>query len=409
MSDNEIKQDVAVFTVCNIAYLPKALVLAESLLQQGGPKLKIVLFDKKTAFDHPADMSELLWIEDLEFERWRELAFRYDIVEYSTSLKPYIAQSLLKSYRSVVFLDPDTKLFAPLALIFEEMGTAPILLTPHHTTPQPDTEQESDLPMMRFGSFNLGFFAVNDSEEGLRFLNWWNKRCVEYSYMESQFGLSTDQKWVTIAPCFFPGLKVSFHLGFNMAAWNTFERSLSKVPAGGYRVNDRYPLVFFHFSNFDFADVQYLNKRASCEKERNYPVLTDVGREYARQLKRNMERVEKVPYAFDYMSDGAYISPTLRRAYSAVRRELPPGHDPFDAAGVVGAFARRNHLLERGNRRYVYPSMKEAGRHPGKFRWVYRGLRMILRIIGPNRFYDLPKLFVYLSAYRINRNLWRSK
>src|SRR5258707_5400016 len=102
--------------------------------------------------------------------------------------------------------------------------------------------------MMRFGSFNLGFFAVRKSRQGIDFLEWWSSRSIDYSFMESQFGLSTDQKWVSIAPCFFSELHVSFNLGYNVAPWNTFEREIVGAADGSYRVNSTFPLIFFHFS-----------------------------------------------------------------------------------------------------------------------------------------------------------------
>jgi hypothetical protein len=399
--------NIAFFTVCNIAYLPKALVLAESVRAYTQHKLKVVVFDRKCEFKHPSDMIELIWAEDLGVARYDELAFIYDIIEFSTSLKPLITLKLLQDHEKVVFLDPDTCLLSSAAPIVEALDRDDILLTPHHTTPQPSTVDESDLPMMRFGSFNLGFFAVRRTEESQRFLSWWSSRCIDHCFMESQFGLSTDQKWVTIAPCFFPSLKVIFNQGWNAAPWNTYERQFSKDAQGQYIVNDKYPLTFFHFSNFDPADTGYMNKRASSEKGQVYAVLQELGDQYAAKLKGYTAQVDKVPYAYDYMSDGSYISPALRRAYWSVRNELPAGHDPFDAQGPVGAFARKNHLRAAPTDRYKYPTLKEAQKHSRTFDLIYGVMRLILRFAGPSKFYDLSKLMVYLSMYRKQRGLWK--
>ncbi|MGD9842811.1 MAG: hypothetical protein AB7F79_07160 [Steroidobacteraceae bacterium] len=403
----ETNNQFSVFTVCNIAYLPKALVLADSLMRHNGIKLKVVVFDRKQELRYPNDSVELLWVEELGVPKWLELAFMYDIIEFSTSLKPFIALKLLDSHEKVIFLDPDTCLYSPLQPILSDLESNPILLTPHYTTPQPDTAHESDLGMMRFGSFNLGFFAIKRSDEGMRFLQWWHQRCIDFCFMESQFGLSTDQKWIAIAPCLFESIKVSFNLGYNAAPWNTFERSISKNSAGAYIINNKFPLVFFHFSNFDFQDTQYLNKRASNEIGFDYPLLKEMGDEYARLLTIQLDAVDKVAYSFDYMTDGSYISPTLRRAYASVRSELPANHDPFDSTGPVGGFARKNFLIEKKAKRYVYPGLKEAREHSRLLAVIYAVLRVTLRISGPNRFYDLSKLFVYLSMYRKNRDLWK--
>jgi len=399
--------EVAVFTVCNLAYLPRALVLAESLARYDNISLRIVLFDKKVVLGDFSSVADILWIEDLGVPNLDQMAFMYDIIEFSTSLKPFISLKFLKVSKAVIFLDPDTCLFDSLFPILEDLNNYPIVLTPHYTTPQPNNPSESDLGMMRFGSFNLGFFAVNSSLEAKRFLEWWSVRCIDYSLMESQFGLSTDQKWVAIAPCFFPGIHVSFNLGYNAAPWNTFERTLSKVGNERYEINKTFPLVFFHFSNFDYSDTQYLNKRASSEIGVSYPVLKKIGDEYAAKLKEKSQLVLKAPYSFDYMSDGSYISPTLRRAYAAVRDELPANHNPFDSMGPVGKFSRKNFLVGEAGGKYSYPGFKETKKHEGKLRAIYALMRITLRVVGPNRFYDLSKLLVYLSLYRKNRGLWK--
>lgn len=401
------REKTEIFTVCNIAYLPRALVLAQSVLQHEGKKIKIVLFDRKTDISYPEGLADILWAEELGVPKFNELAFMYDIIEFSTSLKPFITLKLLQDSDAVVFLDPDTCLFRPLDPVYDDLVQHPIVLTPHHTSPQPSTETESDIAMMRFGSFNLGFFAVRNDQAAINFLQWWSTRCIDLCFMESQFGLSTDQKWVTIAPCLFPGIYISFNQGYNVAAWNTFERKITKSEQYGYLINDKYPLVFFHYSNFDGKDLGYLKKRASNEAGVDYPVLSGLGMFYRDLLEAMEKRVSLKKYSYDYMSDGSYISPTLRRAYAAVRHELPEGHDPFDSTGPVGKFAKKNFLLEKSHAKYRYPLLKDAERHSRKIKAVYSILRAILWIVGPNRFYDLSKLMVYLSIYRKNRGLWK--
>jgi hypothetical protein len=396
-----------VFTVCNIAYLPKALMLADSLYRFHGKKLNIVLFDKKQEFKHPSEHITIQWVGDLGVPRWQELAFMYDIIEFSTSLKPFIAMQLLRENNKVIFLDPDTEIFSKLDPILEDLEAASVVLTPHYIRPQPDTENESDLAMMRFGSFNLGFFAVKSDRNAIEFLEWWSKRCIDFSFMESQFGLSTDQKWVSIAPCFFDFLKISFNPGYNAAPWNTFERKITSIDGDGhYYLNEKYKMVFFHFSNFDHLDPQYLNKRASSELSVDYKNLEILGKNYSKNLLDMEAKVEKVQYTFDYMSDGSYISPTLRRAYAAVRGSFSTNHDPFDTSGEVGKFAKKNHLYQKNQKKYSYPSLKESKKHSIKFLIVYFLMRKLLEFSGPNKFYDLSKLMVYLSSYRKNISLW---
>jgi hypothetical protein len=403
------------FTVCNMAYLAKALTLAESLFDSNALVLNIVVIDAKPAqkpVAHP--YANILYIEDFAVPGFAALAFQYDIIELSTALKPHLAMHFLThsapegeinspDYKpTVIFLDPDTYVQGPISVILDELGTHSVLLTPHYTRPQPRTATESDLAMSRFGSFNLGFFAVRHCDEGFDFLRWWDARCRDFCFMESQFGLSTDQKWVAIAPCFFPNLKVSFHLGLNAAPWNSFERRLSKT-ANGYLLNDQFPLVFYHFSNFDPTDLDYQNKRASCEAPGADAVLHGLATQYlAATLAKT---VPKTRYAYDYFATGDYISPSLRRAYYAMKDDFAT-QDPFNSP-EIHAFAKKNRLLQRHNTPYKLVGFRSVGRKPVSVRLLFGLMRLVLRLFGPNKFFDFGRLLVFLSLYWRNKDLWR--
>lgn len=397
----------AVFTVCNLAYLPKALVLAESFLKHGSGKIKIYLIDRKRDVDLPGYLAEYVWIEDVGVPNFLELAFKYDITEFSTSVKPFVTLKLLENFEKVIFLDPDTCVYHSVDGILGELDSHPIILTPHYISPREGVYTDSDLGMMRFGSFNLGFYAVNSSDEAIRFLRWWCDRCFRLCYFESQFGLSTDQKWVSISPCFFPNLYISFDVGRNMAFWNVHERVLSKSKDSGYLVNGDVKLVFFHFSSFDESNPALLSKRSFPEQLTNRNDWLELSITYKNDLNRHAAGVGNRNYAFDYMSNGDYISPTLRRAYASVLDELPKNHDPFDSEGPVGCFARKNNLLRGKSRMLFSSSYGDMVKHKAKFVLVNSVMRIILRVLGPNRFSDFSRLLVYLSSYRSNRGMWR--
>jgi len=406
------KNDYAIFTVCNLAYLPKALILAESIEKFNNVKLKIYLFDRKKDIDFSSLSAELYWIEDLQIPYFNQLAFKYDIVEFSTCLKPYLTLRLMENYGKVIFFDPDICTYHSVIPIINDLEYNPILLTPHYTTPISNHKKQgwnNDLGMMRFGSFNLGFYGVKDDQQGMAFLNWWSDRCMDLCYMESQFGLSTDQKWVSIAPCFFPDLKVSFHSGYNAAPWNIFERNITKNANGNYVVNITEPLIFFHFSNFDKSDIGYLNELSNYGENLRCPALMELCEDYCKSQTEKEKEIVKTEYSFDYMSGGEYISPTFRRAYASILSELPEFHDPFDSEGVVAKFAEKNRLFEVKTKVESKKSIgfKNLESNRGIINVIYFMMRIILRIYGPNKFNDLSRLMVYLSSYRQNRGLWK--
>ncbi|WP_047395555.1 putative nucleotide-diphospho-sugar transferase [Chitinibacter sp. ZOR0017] len=402
MENNLSIANSAVFSVCNIAYLPKALALAKSLYANNAIRLKIYIFDRRQEINTDFVFAEIIWIEDVGLEGLEKYAFKYDITEFSTSLKPYLALKLLELHKNVVFLDPDTFCFSSIQPIFDDLESHAIVLTPHYVTPH----EPGDVGMMRFGSFNLGFFAVSQDEEALRFLKWWNERCLNLCYFETQFGLSTDQKWVSIAPCFFPGIYISFNLGYNVAFWNAHERKIGINNNGDFVVNENYPLIFFHFSSFNEECIELLSKRPFVDKEKKRQDLLAVSRIYAEELSETKKLVPKIAYTFDYMSDGSYISPSLRRAYASIYDELPEQHDPFDSDGVVGKFAKKNGLYVKDSN-YSAMGFKDKNANLNKIKVVNVIMRLILKVIGPNKFMNLSQLLVFLSSYRLNRDLWK--
>lgn len=391
---------VTSFTVCNYNYLDRAMALAESYFEVTKERMKVVIVDEKAELPElPAD---ILFIQDMEIPDFTKLAFKYDIIELSTAVKPLLAKRFLNETDRVLFFDPDTYVLSDLSPILNELKGCDFLLTPHHVDPQPTSPEESDLAMMRFGSFNLGFFALNATPESNRFLDWWWKRCRDYNFMESQFGLSTDQKWVSIAPCFFPGLRISRHRGLNIAPWNSFERRLSLVD-GVLRVGDL-PAVFYHFSNFNPDDLDYREKRSSIEDGTPDLVLKDLSNKYLARY-QGYSRLKR-QYAFDYDARGNYISPTFRRAYACMMNTFPDDISPFTSDAVY-RFARRNGLLERKNKPYKLLGFRSLKGNPISLRLFTSLLRLLLKIVGPNRFFDFCRLMINRTLLWKNKDMWR--
>jgi len=409
----DTKNDISIFTVCNISYLHKALVLADSVYANTGHEINIFLFDKKKDLKLINEHCVIHWVEDLKVHNFLHLAFRYDIIEFSTSLKPYITLYLLENYSKVIFFDPDIYIYQSIHTIIEDLDFNSILLTPHYTTPQSDDITESDTGMMRFGSFNLGFFGIRKSDQSLEFLRWWSKRCIDLCYMESQFGLSTDQKWVSIAPCLFEDIKVSFHLGYNAAPWNSYERKISWNSEGSPMINNKFPLIFFHFSNFDHNDPGYLKKRSLFERGKIREDLERLGKSYSEMTRFKYEKyleLKSVAYAYNYMSNGEYISPLLRLAYSSMYDSLKEIQDPFDSNGKIGAFAKKNYLLRRKENPlgYMKNCLNENSSFKNKIKLMNVILRGLLWLIGPNKFYLITRGLVYFSSPRLNKTLWKN-
>jgi hypothetical protein len=406
------KKSFCSFTVCNIAYLHKALSLAESFNKYTSKKLNIYIFDKKRELPDFSNMANILWIEELEIPNIKQLAFKYDITEFSTSLKAYLSLTLFNEYNKVIFFDPDILIYNSIDSIIDLLDKEDIVLTPHYIMPQERGIElyQSDVGMMRFGSFNLGFFALRKSDESLRFLNWWNDRCQDLCYFETQFGLSTDQKWISIAPCFFPTLHISFNMGLNVAFWNIQERNISyQKNTDKFMVNDENELIFFHFSSYNDKEPLLLTKRPfgiDISQEVSLHKLINFYSEISNKYLNLLIKVDK-KYSYDYMNNGLFISPTLRRAYSNMLGEFRKDENPFDDKGEIGKFAKKNFLLDIKAKSYIPKGFNEREKYSLTFKFINISLKILLYIIGPTKFSNLSRLLIYLSSYRQIKNLWK--
>ena len=266
----------AIFTVCNVAYLNKAMVLAESLQEHSNVKLEIFVFDKKRRVEFDSHHCNLHWVEELDIPHFESLSFKYTVIELTTAFKPWLAIHLLESYSKVIFLDPDVMAFSTLDSIFHSLEEHPVILTPHYCSPKVNGLID-DEQIMRFGAYNLGFFAVDSSSESKSFLNWWSDRCLLNAFDDPQFGIFTDQKWVNIAPTFFPFIHVSYDPGSNVAFWNLDERTISVGEGEQYLVNDEYNMLFLHFSAFDGKAPEKLSKRNFFIGENESAMIAKLG------------------------------------------------------------------------------------------------------------------------------------
>lgn len=249
-----------VFTVCSNNYLSKAKILADSVARYN-PEYKFIfgLCDKKSEqIDYTSFTPyEFLEVDELGIENLEWMILNYNIIELNTSVKPFYFQHFLKKYSDLemlVYLDPDTKVYTSLEALEIEMGDKHMLLTPHILSPIPlDGLTPTEEIFQLHGLYNLGFFAVKPSSETNKMIDWWADRLSKQCFDSPEEGLFVDQLPMNYIPLFSDAVHVSKHRGLNFAYWNLHEREISKK-GDLYYVNDQYPLVFFHFSNFSPAE-----------------------------------------------------------------------------------------------------------------------------------------------------------
>ena len=109
-------------------------------------------------FDLSREKFHLLLVEELRIPNFNSVAFKYDILELNTNVKPTFLKALLsRGVDQLVYLDPDIFIYSPLNSVFGALEDHAIALTPHILSPNQDLAEQI---LLSSGVFNLGFVAV---------------------------------------------------------------------------------------------------------------------------------------------------------------------------------------------------------------------------------------------------------
>jgi len=239
----------------------------------------------------------------------------YDVMEFSTALKPSFLRFLLGGQDDVVacYLDPDIEVYSAFDDQVEPALQRGIVLTPHVLQPVPrDGKRVDEGTIMQSGMYNCGFIAV--SHLALPFLDWWDVRLRFDADVDFEVSHFTDQRWVDWVPSLFDH-HISRDPTMNIAWWNVHERSVELD--GEVPVLDGRPVRFVHFSAYDPERPDVLSRhqltvpRVEHAQGSAMRILAD---RYGDQLVRrgHLERRAE-PYGWSTSVDGVPLSKDVRR------------------------------------------------------------------------------------------------
>ena len=315
MTANNSKR--AIVTICSGNYFPYARILLSSL-QTYHPEasLFLCLADKPNKVELKLPKVEIIPAEHLNIPNFDDFAFRYDIMEFNTAVKPFVMQWLIedRGFEEVVYLDPDIELFAPMNPVFEAFADgANFVLTPHITQPA-EIDYPDDVVIMKAGIYNLGFIGVKSSADGISFLHWWGRRLRFQCLNQQDQGIFVDQKFVDLLPAFHDHVAIVRDRTLNVAYWNLHQRELTKSDAT-WLVNGE-PLSFFHFSGISVGQPTRLSKHSPYFNGNLDPALQEIVSQYINKLLKFDYGVEVYPgYGFGKFDNGVAISDVMRRCY----------------------------------------------------------------------------------------------
>jgi hypothetical protein len=349
------------FTICAKNYIGLAKILEQSLNEHNKDvDFFIFVADELTGEQRKSASPNIIQAKGnltCDDRLWEEMSFKYDIVEFCTSIKPLCFKYLLdKGYEKALYFDPDIFIFSNLNEVWKILDDYSVLVTPHVAYPYiVITEKEmDDHGMMSSGVYNLGFLGIKDTASVRTMLAWWFDRLSHHCVSEIQDGFFTDQKWMDWLPWILNNgeLYVSRHLGWNFAPWNLKERQAIKKDDTYYIRLKRdesicQPLVFFHYSAVNYKDLL-----KGIYRNRNFPIdsddtiLVELLKIYGDHIRESdFFLYLSQPYSYNCFSNGDTIQVAHRRIYKRLTDEGIHYDKLFSSEGDFYQILKKRKLL----------------------------------------------------------------
>lgn len=387
----------AIFTICAKNYLAQALTLKESAKYWNEDvDFYIVLADKKCEKIEDLD---LVYLEDSWCPKWKSMAFKYNVIEFSTAVKPFFFKKLFSiGYDKVAYLDPDTYVTSKLDYVFDNLDKYSMIVTPHVNNIENNfTGAVPEEELLFVGIYNLGFGAIANTDIGRKIVEWWCVRLQSKCYADKEDALHVDQKWIDFIPGFFPeNILISHHFGLNVAVWNLHERELflreDKYYVRDLGTNVEYPLLLFHFSGFDPFNDKVINRRHPRFGIDVFPSFEPIIQEYKKlEYKNGYNKYHPLTYDFDNFENGYTILPLHRRLFRVYESNFNDDN-PFNEKGLFYSALVRNKMILKDkhlNFNLVVKNKLNKESVGTMTKIIERGLSLLKGIIGVKFYFIL--------------------
>jgi len=269
--------------------------LADTLLS---PRVFILCMDDETyATLKLLDFKNVTLIKSINLENTLLLMKKAErkLNEYCWTLKPVLIEYIMTNsdLGRVTYIDADIYFFFDCTRIFNDALKYSVLLSKH------DFPQKLSNIANRCGRYNSGFISFKRDKDGLRCLDWWKGKCLQWCGDKAEKGKFGDQKYLDNMPFLSKRVCEIKTPGVNIAPWNHEKYTFSLNDGEIYINSNR--LIFYHYCGFRIVDKTKFALTLDLDKKLIPLIYTP----YTSAVQKAINDIEKVNPDFD----GCYIEP----------------------------------------------------------------------------------------------------
>jgi hypothetical protein len=336
-------------TIVAKSHLSFARVLARSF-HRHHPDIPfyVLLADEVDGYFVPArEPFNVLRLPDLGIPDLDRFRFRYSQQPLSYAATPYLLAYLLRrGFSRAVFLKQESLVLGDFGSLFEILGKAPIVLTPHLVTPIDGPDRIArELNILQSGTFNVGMLGIADAPVTGRFLAWWQDRVRTHCRHAVADGMHYEQRWLDLAPAFFEGVHILRDPTYNVGHWNLPERAVS-VHGDDVLVDGR-PCRLFRFSGYSPDEPQLMTRYSRRLTSENVGPARAVFDRFRSALEdEGYHETKSWPYAYGAFDNGVSVPDIARTLYLELRDAVEIFGNPLHTSAPGSYFSWLNESVE---------------------------------------------------------------
>lgn len=192
---------------------------------------------------------------------------------YTQTCKVFLPSYIFDKFGEelLFYVDSDLYFWSDANQVAIEMGDYSFMVTSRELEPPP-----------KQGRFNGGFFSCRNDDHAAEFLNWWQKKTVEWClWRPGSDGRFAEEGYLNVfydRPNKFRNIRISSNPGINLANWN-FNKHRLETTDDGIVIDGSYPLVCFHYQGMLIHDNRY-ESYASIKTDAELHIYDTYYREY---------------------------------------------------------------------------------------------------------------------------------